>query len=457
MLHFIDRKKELAFLEKLYSKKGFKLLVLYGRRRVGKTELVKQFIKDKKGYYLLCVDENLPENIKAFKRLFYEITGKDYFLKIQTKSIFDLFSYLVQEVKNKRIVLVIDEFPYLLHLNKGLLSSFQKIADELLAKTNIFLIILGSSLAVMENDVLGYRSPLYGRKLSYWKVMPFDFRAVFSEIKDINRAIEEYFVFGGVPYYFSFFNKKRKLTENIKETFLIKGINLYDEPFVLLRQEFRESRVYRIILKYLSQGYKSLGKLSSASSLDRNNLMRYLASLEETNIIRHILPLGMKRKGIYEIKDPLFRFWFKFIYPHRDKLELGNISFIQEEIETGLNQFFGLSFEYLIEELLNSGFFEEFKYLNSVHKWWHKDKEIDIVALNKEKRQILFAECKWQNNVNAERLLLELKEKAQYLDWNKNNRNETYAIFAKSFKKKFKQKNTYLFDLKDIERRLKSI
>ena len=164
--HFINRERELEYLENLYKQKEFKLVVLYGRRRVGKTELIKHFLKGKEGTYLLATDESVGENIKEFKNKFFELTKKDYFLKIETENFHDLFKYLADEIGERRVVIAIDEFSYLLNLNKGLLSAFQKIIDELLKKTKIMLILCGSSLSIMENDVLGYRSPLYGRDVS---------------------------------------------------------------------------------------------------------------------------------------------------------------------------------------------------------------------------------------------------------------------------------------------------
>jgi uncharacterized protein len=457
---FIGRQKEFDFLRKVDSKPGFKLVVLYGRRRIGKTELIKNFLKGKSGEYILFSDENLEENLKELKEKFFEITKKDFFLSLQTESIYDLFKYLVEEIKDKKIVIAIDEFSYLLNLNKGFLSTFQKIIDELLKDTQITLILCGSSLSIMENDLLGYKSPLYGRNVNAWKLMPFNFETVYSIDCDIFVSLEKYFVFGNVPYYLFFYDGGKDLFENVRENILTKGIGLYDEPLILLRQEFRESRIYRLILKYISMGYKSIGKLSSITGMDKSNIMKYLSTLEETNLIRHILPLGLKRKGVYEVSDPFFRFWFKFVYPNKDKLEMGNIKSVEEIINKELNSYFGFSFEYLIEELLNEGFFEELSEFSRIEKWWHKDKEIDVVALNDSKKEILFGECKWKEKVNALEVLKDLEEKTKFVDWNLGKRKESFAVFAKSFSKKVKEfngKKVHCFELKDLGRVCKSL
>lgn len=452
---FIGRERELEFLRGLYRKKGFFLVVVYGRRRVGKTELLKHFLaKVEAGAYILATDDSLEENIKGFKAKFYELTGKDYFLKLETDSFYELFKYLLDALpKSKRVVIVIDEFSYLLSLNKGLLSLFQKIVDELLMKSEVMLILCGSSM--FENDILGYKSPLYGRKLNSWKLQPLGFPAVYEFVGDIEQAMLVYFTFGNIPYYLTFYDFKEDLWANIKQNFLMKGQGLYDEPLILLRQEFRESRTYRLILKYISLGYKSLGKLCSACGLDKSNLMKYLSTLEETRIIRHVVPFGQKRKGYYEIVDPFFRFWFRFVYPHRDKLEVGNIAAVEGVVRKEANAVFGICFEYLVEELLNLGFFPELGEFSYIGKWWHKEHEIDIIAVNESSKikKILLVECKWQERVNAQKLVGELAEKALHVKWHNEGREESYAVFAKSFSKKvveFNGRKVYCYDLQGI-------
>lgn len=455
---FVDREKEIEFLNSICSKKGFKLIVLYGRRRVGKTELLKHFLERKKGAYALLTDESLKENLKELKSKFYELTGKDYFLNIETESLYELFKYFVQEIKDQDSILAIDEFPYLLSINRGFLSTFQKIIDELLKNTNHALILCGSSLSIMENDVLGYKSPIYGRDVNSWKLLPFQFKVIYNLSKDINIAMEKYFIFGNIPYYIKFYDDNESLHKNIRINLLTKGTNLYDEPLILLRQEFKESRTYRLILKYISLGYRSLGKLCSATGLDKSNIMKYLSTLEETNLIKHILPLGMKRKGNYEIIDPLIKFWLKFVYPNKDKLEIGNIAQVEEILNRDINSYFGQAFEYLIEDLLNLQTFLEFQRFTRIHRWWEKDKEIDLVTLNEKDKEILFCECKWKDKVDAEAILQELSEKAKYVKWNNENRKESFAVFAKSFNKKineFNGKKVHCIDLKDIEKALK--
>jgi len=304
----------------------------------------------------------------------------------------------------------------------------------------------------MENDVLGYKSPLYGRDLNIWKVNPFHFKDIYMWFKNLDKALEAYFIFGNIPYYLKFFDPTKSIEHNIRENILTKGRNLYDEPLILLRQEFRESRVYTAILKYISLGYTSMGKLCSATGLDKSNISKYLSSLEETHIIRHIVPIGMKRNGIYDITDPFIRFWFRFVYPRRNDLELGNIEDVMDNITKDLSMYIGHIFENLCEEFLRTKLIKEFENYNSTGRWWHKDKEIDIIALNDQTKEILFVECKWKENVNPEQILAELKEKSKYVQWNNEDRKESFCIIAKSFKKKPDKKECLCYDLKDLEK-----
>jgi len=256
-----------------------------------------------------------------------------------------------------------------------------------------------------------------------------------------------YFIFGGIPYYLSFYDESISLRENIKKNVLTKGRNLYDEPLILLREEFRESRIYRLILKYLALGYRSLGKLCSVTGMDRGNLSKYLDTLRETGIIEHILPYGKRRGGIYEIADHFMDFWFRFVYPHRAELEMGNMDIVLNIFDREKNMYFGYKFERLIRELLIMKFFPELTHYESIGKWWKGEEEVDIIATSNN--SMLLGECKWSDDVDAERIISKMKN-IKGIPW---KGKIEYAVFAKSFKRK--SRKAYTYDLKDIEDILK--
>lgn len=448
---FVNRKVELEFLERKYSEDASNFIVIYGKRRVGKTELIKRFLRNKKGTYILCTIDSVEENIREMKQKFYELTGKEYFLKLETKSFFDLFKYAAEELKETKTAIIIDEFPYLIELDTGVVSVFQKVWDEALANTKVFLVLCGSSIGMMETEVLGYKSPLYGRRTGDWKVEPLKFVDIkhFFENYSTEELIKTWSVCGGTPFYLAKMDSVLSVEENIKQKILKKGEVLYNEPMVLLKEEFREPKTYTLILKYISLGYNTHGELSSITGIEKGNLSKYLSVLEETRIIKYVLPLGQRRRGIYAIDDRFFNFWFRFVYPNLSDLEIGLVDEVFSKISKDLNSYYGASFESLIFEKIRlkeiSGvFFDE------VRKWWHKDKEIDIVALNEEQKEILFCECKWKENVDAGKVLRELKEKAKFVQWHNDERKERYAIFARSFKEKFKEPDVMLFDLEDV-------
>ena len=457
MIHkFVDRKLELEFLEKRYRSNEAEMIVIYGRRRIGKTEIIKNFLKNKESVYILCTKDSIKENLEEFKRKFYKLTGKRYFLDLKTESFYDLFSYFVDEMGDKRFVLALDEFPYLIELDKGIASTFQKIWDELLSKTKIFLIICGSSIGLMETEVIGYKSPLYGRRTGEWRVTPLRFRYIneFFPSYDKESLVKVWCILGGTPFYLKQFDPNLDVDTNIKEKILTKGQILYNEPRVIMREEFREPRVYINVLKHISLGYTSIGKLSSATGLDKGNISKYLSVLEENDIVEHILPLGKRKRGIHIISDPYFNFWFRFVYPNLSELEIGNIEEVFSIISQEINTYYGMMFERLVFEILSNHELRLPINIQRVHKWWHKDREIDVIAVNYSNREIAFFEVKWKNLEYSEalKILKHLKETAQHVKWYNESRKEFYGIFSKSIKKKsmLRSKGYIIFDLRDL-------
>jgi AAA+ ATPase superfamily predicted ATPase len=323
----------------------------------------------------------------------------------------------------------------------------------LLKGRRIFLLLCGSSIGMMETEVLGYKSPLYGRRTGEWNVEPFNFKDIRNMFKKfpIEEVAKIYFIFGGTPFYLAQIDSSLTVEQNVKKKILTKGEILYSEPRFLLKEEFREPKTYMLILKYLSLGYNTQGELSSATGIEKGNLSKYLSVLEETRLINFVLPLGQRKRGIYLISDPFFNFWFRFVYPNLVDLEIGLVDEVFSKINSQTNSYYGLMFEQLVFELVKNKAVPIDVPYNETRKWWYKDKEIDVIALNGKTNKIIFIECKWQDDVDAEKILEELKEKATYVKWNKEGREEYFAIFAKSFRKKIREPNLKLFDLRSLE------
>ncbi|WP_342685943.1 ATP-binding protein, partial [Methanoculleus sp. UBA291] len=365
-------------------------------------------------------------------------------------------TYLSEELGGRKAVIAIDEFPYLIELNRGVVSVFQKIWDELLVESNIFLILCGSSMGMMENEVLGYKSPLYGRRTGEWNVSSMSFRHVKYFYPDYEKAdlFRVWAICGGVPFYLQKLDGSLTVEENIKEKILKKGEILYNEPGVLLREEFREPKIYTLILKYLSLGYNKQGELSSVTGIDRGNLSKYLSVLENLHFIEYILPLGRRKGGIYEINDQFFRFWFRFVYPNLSDLEMSLVDEVYSRISSGLNAYYGKQFEHLVIEQIKTKEIPLPFSFTDVRPWWHKEHEIDAIVTNPENREILYVECKWKSldKTGAERTLSGLEKKSCYVQWNNESRKEYFALFAKKIdgKEILREMGYSVFDLDDL-------
>lgn len=252
---FIDRERELEFLEEKYNEDKAQFIILYGRRRIGKTELVKQFIKDKEAIYHLSTTDGIQNNVNRLKETFARFTGKNYFRSLNV--LFDdLLIYFGDEIGDKKVILAIDEFQYLIEADRSIISQVQRAWDEKLRSTKIYLLITGSSVGMMENEVLSTKSPLYGRRTGSWKLsaLPFPSLSSFFRNKDIEELIKIWSTVDGIPFYILQLDPRLSVEENIKFKIMKKGNVLYDEPLYLLREEFKEQRVYLSILRAVSQG-----------------------------------------------------------------------------------------------------------------------------------------------------------------------------------------------------------
>jgi len=312
---------------------------------------------------------------------------------------------------------------------------------------------------------------LYGRRTASLLLNPLDFVYLkeFLPTYNIEELIKVWSFVGGIPAYLIKINPKLNFWENVLAN-IKKGSYLYEEAEILLRDEFKEPRNYKLILKAISLGYKSFGKICNFTGLDKSMVSKYLEVLKDVRIIREIIPVTESRrfKGrLYEILDPYFNFWFRFVYPNKIDLEAYREDIVIENIKKEFSSYVGFMFEVLIEELIRKKYLFKDKVFTKIGKQWGKIRgrpkgkntyEIDVLAINEKTKEILACECKWQAKVNAEKVVKELAEKLSYVDWYKEKRKESFAIFAKSFSKKIKScggKKVYCFDLKDLQKILK--
>lgn len=467
MDRFINRKEELEFLERKYKEKGFQLLVIYGRRRTGKTELIKQFSTNKDSIYYLADKRGTLLNTKLFAK-----EASSFFNDVEpsAENFDDIFEYIVKRAGNKRMVVIIDEFSYLVEKDDSMPSIFQKISDNVLKNSNIVLILCGSSIGMMERGVLSYKSPLYGRRTGEWKLDPLTYKNsmdFFPKYKFEDRA-KTALVLGGIPAYLKLFDDSLSMHDNIKNKMLAKGEFLYTEVERILQEELRDPSTYLRILDCMSKGATKIVDIANKSYLDAKDLPKYLNVLQKLGYVNKSHPVTEKKpktkKTIYKISDNFFSFWFNFVSTYKNDLEMGEVERVAKKIEKDINAFLGRPFEELCKEFL--------RYLSlpfkpeKIGNWWghtkvlnqvsgvleRKEIEIDLVCLSK--KEALFVECKWKelSENQAGKILEELKEKSGFVET--DAKKIYFGMIAKKIegKVKLRKEGFFAFDLSDLEK-----
>jgi len=470
---FIDREEETAVLEEAYALDKSQLLILYGRRRVGKTYLLQHFLKNKKHVYYLCTKGNEAEQIRLLSKMVGESFGDTALMLSPFSEWRTLFIYLHEKAQKEKFLLVIDEFPYLISANIAITSIFQKYWDEYLSKTKMMLVLCGSSIAMMESEVLAHKSPLYGRRTGQWKVMPLDFKNVlrfFPKGTSIEEAVRIYAITGGVPFYLTELDLSKSAVENIIERIARKGKMLYEEGELLLKEELRAPSTYFAILDAMSQGNTKQVDIANHVGIPSTALPRYLSTLMRLGYVEKIVPVTEPKKSkktIYKIRDDFTSFWFKFIYPNRSYIEENNYKKFREILDTYFEKHVSFAFEGVCRDFLKRLNANNLLplYLTKIGTWYgyyreestdeRKPVEIDIVALDEKNAGIFFAECKWQDlgQKDVRRLIDVMKQKAGYVEWNIGKRKEYFAVFARKIEGKdsLRKNGNLVWDLEDFK------
>ncbi len=439
---FINREKELEFLDKEYNKPGSSFIIIYGRRRIGKTALIKKFIENKPALYFLATEEMERENIKNLQHLIANFTNNPLLKRGTSFTWDDLFIAFKDYNKETKKIIVIDEFQCLVKINKAFSSIFQRIWDNHLKDENIMVILCGSLISMMESQTLTYSSPLYGRRTGQIKMKQISFSRYgeFFEDKTTNELIEFYAVTGGVPKYIEIFKSEKDIYTAIEKNVLNKQSFLFEEPVFLLERELNDIGSYFSIIKTIAMGNHKLGKMASYLGIPQSNLTKYIKTLIDMDIIERQLPVTEKnpeksKKGLYFIKDNFIEFWFKFVYPYKNYLEMENTDYVLNKIK---NNFIDNHVSFVYEKVclekiwqMNESNMFGFKILK-LGKWWNRKDEIDIVGYNDETKDIIFGECKYLDIEVDVDVFFDLIDKARKVQWSKNNRKEHYIIFSKS-------------------------
>lgn len=424
--NFINREAEIKFLEDKFVAKGGKFIIFYGRRRVGKTELITHFLKGKEAVYFLADTSSRLDQIRSFTRLLADYL-KDDFLRSQPLTGWDMvFSYL--SALDRKLIIVLDEYPCLVREDHSLSSIIQKHWDLSLRKKDCTLVLLGSSISFMENQVLGSQSPLYGRRTGDWHVTSLGFKNVKKFYPDLSNeeVAKVYSILGGIPFYLNEWNPEIPFGEHLRRI-IRKGSLFYNEPYFLMKEELSDPSNYFAVLKAIAKGERTLGKICSESGIESRSITKYLLVLERLRFVEREVPItenSLRKRGLYRISDPFLRFWFHYIFPNKNSLEQGKEDLVAAEILADFNRFMGPAFEDIARELL----LEKFPHLQKLGRWWKDETEIDGVGIAKE--EILFAEYKWSSLCKEELVQIyhALREKSGQLRTTKKKR---YAIVCK--------------------------
>lgn len=467
MMKFVGRDREIKKLHTLYQDEGFQFVVIYGRRRVGKTMLINEFLKGKRSAYYMAVEGTAKENLTGISKALLTEGASDFYMP-EFSDFESLLLYIDHLCKNsdgqERLVIAIDEFPYLAASYPAISSMLQSHIDQCWKNSNLFLILCGSSMSFMEEQVLGYKSPLYGRRTAQFKLHPFSYfeaKEMLSEFSTEEQAVL-YGVTGGIPEYLSRIRSNQSMDDNIKELFFDESGRLFDEPGNLLKQELQDPSSYHSIITAIAGGASRLNEIATKTGLASSGCSAQIQSLITLGIIKKETPLteGIKsRKTLYTLEDFMFLFWYRFVRPNLSGIMRGIGETIYEvSVKPQISHFMGYIFEEICKQYL---------YLPQIYmtlpfpagefaRWWgnnpkkKRQEEIDLMAENGS--EAIFGECKWRNELADVDILETLQERSGLFHYQK----QSYMIFSKSgFTEKLKlreqeEENVRLISFEDM-------
>jgi len=447
-VRFVDRKEELSFLEKLCSTNKSQLVVVYGRRRVGKTRLLLEFLRGKRGLYFY-VPRGGPETVlEEFSR---RIEG-EFFKGFRFTGFHAFLEYLASKMEQGYII-VLDEFQRLVEV-EGALSLLQRYWDEKLSRTGSALILAGSAIGTVVRVALRGDAPLYGRRTAVMRLEPLGFADLlewFEELDPVD-VVKLYGVFGGTPAYLELVDEKKSPEENAFELVLNKRGPLHEEPVYLLMEELRTPTRYMDILGAIAQGKTTLSEIASTAGLRRENVTTYISYLELLGIVGREKPLMSRGRTRYTLRDPFFAYWFRFVWPHMASIEAGLEREVWESEKENFNAYLGWVFERVAREFVMHFARKDKLPLKPTEmgRWWSGGEEIDIIVASPREGAAMFFEVKWGDlsRREARSLLVKLAEKASRIAIGE----KAYGLIARRIegKDELRKASYHVYDLDDI-------
>ena len=451
---FIGRVNELKVLEETYKKHGFQMTVIYGRRRIGKSRLITEFLKGKRASYYVASQVSLEDNVKKWSAqvisdLNPELEGADF------GDLEGFFRFVGNLSKKARIVLALDEIPYMAEADDSFLSRFQVAVDTIFTTKNIYLIICGSAVSFMEKEILSEKSPLFGRRTNQIFLKPFNYleSAEFVPKYSYEEKAIVYGVTGGVAKYLTLFDDSLSLDENLINNFFKSSGFLYEEPMNLLTQEFRTINTYNTVIEVCAQGANKVNEIADKARITTATLSYVLKSLTTVGVISKVTSMTEKentKKTAYEITDGMYRFWYTFIPAGRAAIEMnrGEV-YYNNNVKGNLHSFMGKVFEEMCRYYtLSQGLDGKLKCIvTNVGNWWgpghdHIPTDIDVVGIDDSAKKAVLGECKFKNEAIGREVYEALMKRRGLID--KRYEETEFLLFSLSGFSKWVKENADL-------------
>ena len=439
MDNFINRRAELDFFDRSWSARDPQMVVVYGRRRVGKTALLRQFADGRRAYHYMATRLPETQQLRELGQGLGALVDDALLADSGFQNWDQIFTWLGRQ--KRRFGFIIDEFPYLVEANPALPSLLQRAWDQQLSESKSFLVLCGSSVAMMEREVLSERAPLFGRRTGQLRLAPLLFRDAckFFPRYGFEDRVRAWSILGGVPYYLRLFDDNRSLRENIRTAILDTGAPLQDEVEFLLRQELREPRIYFGILAAIAAGKRKLSEILNATGLSGPTVNKYLSVLQGLGLVVREVPATERqpeksRKGLYGIADPFVRFWFRFVLPQRALLETGRSAEASLRVDSKLDSFAASAYEAICCQEVNHGLLDETtgRRWERAARWWTRNAEIDLIAQTEDCTSVLFGEAKWSRRPVGTNILRDLQEASLLVDLPSGATRRHFALFSRS-------------------------
>jgi len=404
---FVDRREEIEFLDNLLTRSRpgpAQLALMFGRRRVGKSELLLKWAAQSGLSYTYweAVKENATLQRTRLMGRLLNVPASSTPVYRSWPELWDAAAPLLQ---GKRHILILDELPYAADADAAMLSALQYAWDQYFQKTEIVIILCGSHVRVMET-LLSRQSPLFGRMTAQWHLepLPFSSLAEFFPRWDADARVAAYAILGGIPAYLNWLDPNLDLIGNIRQVILSPGSMFLAEPAFLLYDEVREPNSYLAVLKAIGGGAHTLTEISDRAFIPTTSVNFYLTTLQELHLVERRLPVtqtkaqrGRSRSGRYHLSDPYFRFYFQFLEPFLSSSPFDGEQVI-EAVRRNLRAFVGVTaFEELARQWVwTQGKAGQLPFTpDGIGSHWSSRVQVDVVALNWETHDILLGECKW--------------------------------------------------------------